>query len=796
MIKHYLKIALRNLSKNKTYSAINITGLAVGLAGFIIILLYLDYELSYDTWADSLNQVCKISSRTDEDIQQQTPAPLSSFLKQHSPAVEAATTCQPAGDFEILLSAGDKKIYQRGGVEADSSFLKVFPYKLVKGNPATALDKPNAIVISEEVAGKLFGNTDPVGKTIRIFNVVDCEVTAVVEQPGKPSHLNAQFIYRSPYEKQNTFWENYSYLTYVKTKQTMPVKKLEQEVNRIYHESRLKKDNQSLESFRKAGHTAGLFVDAVKDIHNFPEHGTSNFKTVSVLLLLAALLLLVGAINFSNLSIAASVRRAKEVGVRKVLGSNKKQLIWQFMSEAGLQCLISLCLALGLVRVILPYFNSLFSIDLDFLQSGNVLLHTIQLSLCLLTVIVISGIYPALFLSRYNTTKVLKGDYSTGVKGNSFRNALIVVQFTVSAFFIIATLIISRQMNYMQTMDKGFSGERVIRLETSQKTREADFETVRTMLLTIPGVQYISKTTTIPGDPVSDTATISYKHNGQEYRMASVKVSTDYFRTLDIAPVQGSLFDHSYADQNTRTAIINEAAARKLNVQNPVGATITFPHCDTVPVRVAGVVENFNVSGFENAVQPVVFTIGNRACMYQSGGAILVKLNSVDIQGTVARIEHVWKSIEPDFPIRYSFLDDNFQKLFASYARLQLIMNFFGGTAILISMMGLFALTAFLTGQRTKEIGIRKILGAGVGNLSILMSKDFMRLVLIAILIAVPLGWWAGDQWLQSFVYRAAIDGWIFVAAALIVVMISIFTIGIQTIKVAAANPVKSLRRE
>ncbi|HTF28298.1 MAG TPA: ABC transporter permease, partial [Flavitalea sp.] len=363
MIKHYLKIALRNLSKNKTYSAINITGLAVGLAGFIIILLYLDYELSYDTWAESLNQVCKISSRTDEDIQQQTPAPLSSFLKQHSPAVEAATTCQPAGDFEILLSAGDKKIYQRGGVEADSSFLKVFPYKLVKGNPATALDKPNAIVISEEVAGKLFGNTDPVGKTIRIFNVVDCEVTAVVEQPGKPSHLNAQFIYRSPYEKQNTFWENYSYLTYVKTKQTMPVKKLEQEVNRIYHESRLKKDNQSLESFRKAGHTAGLFVDAVKDIHNFPEHGTSNFKTVSVLLLLAALLLLVGAINFSNLSIAASVRRAKEVGVRKVLGSNKKQLIWQFMSEAGLQCLISLCLALGLVRVILPYFNSLFSID-------------------------------------------------------------------------------------------------------------------------------------------------------------------------------------------------------------------------------------------------------------------------------------------------------------------------------------------------------------------------------------------------------------------------------------------------
>lgn len=796
MIKNYFKIALRNLSKNKIYSTINITGLAVGLAGFITILLYLDYELSYDKWAGSLKQVYKVSSRTDEDILPQSPAPLSGLLKQKSPDIEAATSCQPAGDFELLLSAGDQKIYQPGGIEADSSFLKVFPYKIVTGNPSTALNKPNAIVISNEVANKLFGNADPVGKTIRVFNVFDCEVTAILQQPGTPSHLNVQFIYRSPYEKQNMFWENYSYTTYVKTKQAMPVKKLEQEVNRIYYESRLKKDNQSLESFRKAGHSAGLFVDAIEDIHNFPKHGSSNITTVSVLLLLASLLLLVGAINFSNLSIAASLRRAKEVGVRKVLGSNKKQLVWQFMSEAGLQCLVSLCLAIWLVSLILPYFNSLFSMHLGFLQYGNVLLLIIQISLCLAAVIIIAGLYPALFLSSYNITKVLKGDYSTGVKGKAFRNVLIVVQFAVSAFFIIGTLIISRQINYMQTKDKGFSGEQVMRLEAMQKTREADFETVRSILLTIPGVQYVSKTTTVPGDNVSDTSTIPYKYNGKEYRMASVKVSADYFKTLNIGLIQGRLFNSSYADQHTRTAVINEAAARKLNLQNADGAIITFPSCDTVPIQVAGVVKNFNVSGFENAVQPVVFTIENKACRYQSGGAILVKLNSAHIQRSVAQIEQIWKSIEPDFPIRYTFLDDNFQKLFASYARVQQIMNFFGFTAILISMMGLFALTAYLTGQRTKEIGIRKILGAGVGNLSLLMSKDFIRLVLIAILIAVPFGWWAAGQWLRSFAYRAEINGWIFIAAALIVIIISFLTIGIQTIKAATANPVKSLRRE
>jgi putative ABC transport system permease protein len=362
MFRNYFKTAWRNLIKNKTYSCINITGLAVGLASFIIMLLYLNYELSYDKWSDSLKQVYKISLQTDEDILQTTPAPLGSFLKQNLPDIEAATTMQPSGDFEILLSAGNKKIYQNGSVEADSSFFKVFSYKLINGSVTTALDKPNAIVVSKQVADKLFGNTNPIGKTINLFNSFDCEVTGVMQEPDKPSHLNVQFVYRSPHEKQNMFWENYSFVTYVKTKQVMPVEKLEQEVNRIYYNERLKKDNQSLEQFRKAGHQAGLFADAVQDLHNFPKHGSSNFTTVSVLLLLAALLLLAGAINFSNLSIAASVRRAKEVGVRKVLGSSKKQLLWQFMGEAAVQCFISLCAAVFLVNLILPYFNNLFSI--------------------------------------------------------------------------------------------------------------------------------------------------------------------------------------------------------------------------------------------------------------------------------------------------------------------------------------------------------------------------------------------------------------------------------------------------
>ena len=796
MFRYYFKTAWRNLANNRFYGSINITGLAVGLAGFIIILLYLNYELSYDTWDPSLKRVYKVSEQRDQDILPQTPAPLAGFLKDKLPGIEASTTMQSAGDYEVLLSVGDKKIYQKGSVEADSSFFKVFPYKIIEGNASTLLNKPNAIVISRELAAKLFDKSDPVGKTIKIFNAFDCEVTGIMLPPEQPSNLYVQFVYRSPYEKQNLFWDNYSYTTYIKTNSILANDKLENDINLVYYNDRLKKENMSFAGFRNAGHQSGLFIDEIQQLHNFPKHGNSNFTTVSVLLILAALLLLAGAINFSNLSIASSIRRAKEIGVRKVLGSGRGQLIFQVMGEIALQCLISLGLAFLLVYIMLPVFNRTFNIKLSIFGSGYTFSFLVQITLCLLAVILLSGLYPALFLSRYNITKVLKGDYSTGQKGVNFRNALIVVQFTVSAFFIICILIISNQMHYMQTKDKGFSGEQVIRLEAAQKIRDANFDITRNTLLGIPGVESVSKTTNVPGDAFADTSTVAYKYNGKEYRMASVKVSDDYFKTLNIALLQGRLFNNSFTDENTRSAIINESAAKKLNLQNAVGATITFPYCDTVPVQVIGVVKDFNVSGFEDAVQPVVFTVGNKACMFQSGGGILVKINSGNISQTVASLEATWKKIDPDFPIRYSFLDDNFQKLFASYIRLQSVINFFAFTALFISITGLFALTAFLINRRTKEIGIRKILGAGMADLGLLLGKDFVRLVLMAVLIAIPLGWWAASSWLQGFAYRVPLHWLTFLLAAIIIIAIAVLTMSIQTIKASIANPVKSLRSE
>jgi len=796
MIKNYFKTAWRNLLKNKTHGVINISGLAVGLAGFLVILLYLNHELSYDTWDDELKRIYKISERTDDDILEQTPAPLAEFLNANAASVASATRISPAGSYEVLLSVGDKKIYQTGSIESDSSFFKVFPYRMLHGNAATALDKPNAMVISQAVAKKLFGDADPIGQTVNVFNYFDGIVTAVMQEPEAPSHLEAELVYRAPYEKSNSFWQNYSYQTYVKTYQEIPVAELERDLDQLYYEQRLKSENLSFSDFRQKGHQAGLFVDAVQDLHNFPKHGSSNFPTVSVLLLLAVLLLLQGTINFSNLSLAGTVRRAKEVGIRKVLGSDRKQVLWQFMGETSIQCLIALTISLLLVHVILPVFNREFGIDLSLLRSSHLYSLSLQVAGCLLVIIVLSGLYPAVFLSRYNANQVLKGNIPKGTRGAGFRNALIVVQFAVSAFFIIATLVISQQMEYMQNKDKGFSGKQVMRLEASQQIRDAKFETVSNTLLNIPGVQYVSKATHVPGDAFHDTTTVTFNHAGTGYRMASVKVSTDYFKTLDIDLVEGRMFDDNYSDQHTRNAIVNETAARKLNVDGSLGAPLTFPYCDSIPVQIVGVVKDFNVSGFENNIQPVVYTIGNDACMWQSGGALLLKLEGNALQQTIAAVEQAWQGIDPDFPIRYSFLDDNFEKLFASYVRLQKVINFFAITAIAIAAMGLFSLTAFLIGQRTKEIGIRKVLGAEVHDLSLLLGKDFIRLILIAVAIAMPLDWWAATKWLEGFAYRMELDIWIFLAAAIALIGIAFLTVGAQTAKAAIANPVESLRSD
>ena len=799
MLGHYLKLSFRNIRRSLGYSLVNILGLSIGVCSFLILLLYLNYELSYDRWHPHLERVAKVSLRENEDVLNSTQAPLAALLRDKASVVESATNFSRNEDFETPLSTTEKRIVQKGTIAADSLFFKVFPYEIVAGERNGPLNRPNTVVISENIAKKLFGKQEPIGKTIKIFNAIECEVTAVMKGAEGPGHMNVEIVFRNPSEKNNYHWGNYSYLTYIKTKPAVKRGDVEPTIAKIFYEERLKTkyNNKSYAEFSASGSQEGLFLDFAHDIHNFPQYGSSNIKTVSILVVLAAMLLIAGTINFSNLSIAAALPRAKEIGVKKVLGSSQKRLFWQFIGEVAIQCGIAFIIAILLLYLALPYFNQQFNVNLSLLKNGIIYTIAIQLILSFIVVVILSGLYPATFLTRFNTTKVLKGDYSRGKNGVVFRNGLIVLQFVVATFFIYSVVVVTKQLDYMQTKDKGFSGEQILRIQAYKMgTREEGFNAVQSRLMQIKGVESVSKSTKIPGDKFIDTTTVAFKAEGKVYRMSSVKVSKDFFKTLGINLDQGRLFDDSYTDQHTRSAIINQAAANKLGYKNGKQNSITFPGCDSIPLQIVGVVEDFNVLGLEQEIQPTVFTIGNEACMFQSGGAILVKINGGDISGTVKSIGTEWKDIEPDFDMKYSFLDDDFQQFFSTHIRLQRIVSFFGITAIVISLIGLFALTAFLIGQRRKEISVRRVLGADLVDLGLLLGKNYIRLIILAVVIAVPVSWWVAEKWLNEFAYRIDLNGWLFAMSAIGILAIVAGTVGIHIVRVSRANISNDLRDE
>ncbi len=792
MIKHHIKIAWRSIWNAKSYTLINILGLAAGLASFILVLSYLNYELSYDTWSPELEKVYRVSMRQKEDLFEATPAPLASFLKENYPKVETATSLQGAGEFEVPISAGNETIYHKGFTSSDSLFLKVFPYKLTQGGRNTALNNPNSAIISTELARKLFGKEDPMGQTVKVFNMMEAVITGVMELPSTPSHRNVHLVMRDPFEKQNFFWNNYSNETYIKLNEPLAKDVLEKDINRIFMDRRLKVENSNTEDLANGNH-AVLYVDAVPDIQNFPTYGSGNIQTVTVLFILAMLLLIVGGINFSNLSVAKSLSKTMEIGVRKVLGSGNWNLFWQFMWEAILQCSISITIAIGIVIAILPYVNSSFGLDLQIYSN---LEFIFQISLCLLAVVLISGFFPSFLLSRFKLLKILNGGSFSGNKGLWLRNLLVVFQFTVTCFFIISISVIDRQLEYLQTKDKGFTEEQLISIRATQDTRDKNFGNVRQQLLEIPGVKSVSKTTNVPGDVLADSSTVNFTYKGSDFRMNSVKVSTDYFKTLESPIIRGRNFRDSGIDQHTQTAIINEVAAENLGIDQLTGETIYYSNCLEKPIKIVGIVKDFNVLGYETRVQPAVFTIGNEACMFQSGGAILARLEAKNPMSSIEKIDELWKELEPGSPIRYSFLDENFQQKFASYYRIQKVIGFFGMIAIVISLMGLFALTTFALKNRIKEIGIRKVLGAEVPNIVALVSKDFLVLVLISVLISIPIGWYAMHKWLENFAYQTSLNWWIFLVSGGVVLLIAFITVSLKTIQAAMKNPVKSLKTE
>lgn len=782
--------------RNKFTSFVNIGGLAISLTSFLLILLYLNFELSYDLWDPSLKSVYRVSQQTESNYANNpAPAPLAPLLAEHMPEVQAYTRMIPSGNYQTLVSYDNIKIYQKDVVMADSGFLDVFPYHLLAGNAANALREPASALISQAVSEKLFGKADPIGKVIKIYNQMPFTVTGVIAAPATPSHIAAAIVLRDPFKAQNSGWSNISYISYIRLRKPVATAVLEDKINRTFYDHHLKTGAEDYAAYVKAGNVPSLITDAVPDIHNFPRLGSSPFKTTMILFGLAGLLLLSGALNSSNLSLVKTLKRSREVGVRKVMGSSRMQILVQFMLEVAIQCCISLVLALGMSMLLLPVFNQLFGLSLSF--SGQFYSYKMiwQCVAALVAIVLISGLYPAILFARQGVVNVMKGHFSTGATGKRFSHSLIIAQFAVSVFFIVSVLVMADQMNFMKHRDIGFNPAQVVQIEANQPTRENNFEQTRAKLLRVPGVQLVSKTTAVPGSLV-DTSFHSFHYAGSSKQFSSVRVSTDFFATLGILVLTGRMFSDAHPEDQDNTAIINESAAKTLGVRDPVGSRISYASCDSIPYQIVGVVKDFQVQGFDSYVRPTLYSISNAHCTYQSGGALLVKVNTANLDKTMAGISQLWETVEPGFPLRYSFLDDNFQQLFSSYTRVQYIIHVFTFISVFISVMGLLALTVYMTEQRTREIGIRKVLGASVGGIVALLSKDFLRLVILSVLIATPVAWYLMERWLRDFAYRVNISWFLFALAGVGALLIAFATVGVQALRAARANPAHSLKAE
>ncbi|HEX5552783.1 MAG TPA: ABC transporter permease [Chitinophagaceae bacterium] len=796
MFRNYLKVALRNLWKNKGYAAINIGGLTIGLTCFLLLLLYLNYEFSYDRWNPQLKQVFRISQiRAGGDYLVVTPEPLGSLLQRNSPVIHHVTDVGYWGQ-KTLFNIGNQGFYVDDVASADSAFFTVFPYKLLEGNPRTVLEKPGSLVLTPEVSRTLFGDEDPVGKTLKIYNSFPVTVTGIMATPKGPSAMPIKAVWVDPFLKLNNHWGAYVYKTFVLTMGPVSSNKLQAGLNKIYYDLHLKEGNKTLAQFRSEGNQDALVADAMPDLHNFSKHQKSNINTVWILFLLAVLLLVSGMVNFTNLSVACNMSRAREVGVRKVLGSSRSRLMGLFFIETVVQCIVALFLSLILTELLLPLFNSAYGLHLSLWKDYHHFNIFAQIGISLAGVVILSGIYPAVYLFHFTPAVSLKGNFSAGRKGKFFRNVLIVVQFAVSTLFIIGILIIYSQMRYMKTRDLGLQTSQLLTIQTIQDTRDKKFSLVKNMLLSIPGVESVAKTTMVPGntEPL-DTTTNQYLHAGNAYRLSAVKVSADYFNTIGVKILSGRGFSASRPVDTINSAIINESAVRKLGLENPVGAQVFPELCQARPYRVIGVVHDFHVAGFAVPVLPTIYSIANY-CPWQSGGRIIVRLDPRHISATLAGIKSAWKRIEPGHPIRYSFVDDDFAHLLLKYNRLEQLIFSFSVIAISIALMGLLAIVAFTAKQRTKEIGIRKVLGASVTDILQMLTKNFIWLVLIANIIAWPVVWLLATRWLNGFAYRIDMPVGPFVIAWVLSIVLTVVVVSLQSWKAVRASPVNALKYE
>jgi putative ABC transport system permease protein len=776
MFKNYLKVAFRNIRRHKGYSFINIAGLAIGMACCILILLWVQDELSYDRFhenADDIYRVIQDIKFADHSTTWAiTQGPLGPSLEEDLPEIINATRITAR---RFRLTYNDESFEEVIGM-ADGSIFEMFTFPLIKGNPATALSEPYSIVITEEMAEKYFGNEDPLGKTIKADNQWDFQVTGILKKVPSNSHLQFDFLIPFIFGRELNYtvdnWRNSQFRTYVQLQKGIPPQEVIQKISGyLYEKPTIEKD-------------AKLNLQPLKRIHLYSNyefdtaHGDITY--VTIFSIIAFFILLIACINFMNLATARSGNRAKEVGMRKVAGANKTDIVRQFYGESIFLAFIALLVALIIVWLLLPTFNNLAAKELSMDVSGNLLVLLGLLGITMLTGI-ISGSYPALFLSAFQPVKILKSSLQSGTKGSIFRKILVVFQFALTILLIICTIAVYNQLNYMRNMKLGYDKEYMIYKGMRGDVR-AKFDSMKNELLQNPNILGVTASSNVPTYGYTFSNSL-WRWEGQdpdeETLMRAVFVDLDYFKTFGMEVVEGRSYSKEFPTDATEAIMVNEEAVKVMGMESPLGKRLSI---GTNNFKIVGVVKNYHFRSLRQKIDPLILIYNPGPC-----GVLFARLKSENIPKTIGYMENIWKEFAPGHPFNYRFLDEALDDLYRSEQRVGTILRY---------CLGLFGLASFMAEQRTKEIGIRKVLGASVSNIALLLSREFTKWVLLANIIAWPVAYYAMHKWLQSYAYSTNVALWSFFLSGALALVIATVAVSYQSIKAAVANPADSLRYE
>jgi putative ABC transport system permease protein len=806
MIKNYFKIAFRNLWKHKGFSAINIIGLAIGIATCLIIMLFVNNELGYDRFNKKADRMVRVyfqgNVQGEEMKEASVMAPVAPTMKADFPEVQEATRLRDYGTPKLVYNS--KSFREDAFAFVDANFFEVFTLPLIEGNAKTALAAPNTVVITKALAKKYFGNENPLGKVISFKNNnnAPCKVTGVIDKVPVNAHFHFELFasMASLPESREANWMSSNFYTYLVLKDSRDFKKLEAKLPGVIEKyigpQMLESMHASLADFRKQGNNISFHLQRLTDIHLHSDFqgdlsAPGDVKYVYIFGAIAVFMLLIACINFMNLSTAGASKRSREVGIRKVLGSMKEELVWQFLRESVLIAFIALMLSILLIYLALPLFNELTGQNLTLSFAGHPLLVS-GLLLFVLMVGLLAGCYPAFYLSSFKPVAVLKGKFVSGKGSIGLRSGLVVFQFLISIILIVSTLVVYNQLSYIQHKNLGYNKDQVL-IVSNTWMLDKNQGAFRQQLLNDPRVAMISGSRYLPAGS-SDNNNFFVSPGNESERMIKTlryEVDENYIATLGIQLKAGRNFSAAYGTDSA-AVIINETAAKALGyTNNAVGQIISRANKgEKQHFNIIGVVKDFHFRSLHERISPLLMVLA------PDQGNLIVKLKSKDIAGLTAALKKHWSEYGVEDPLSYSFLDERYDNTYKAEQKIGTILGIFAGLTIFVACLGLFGLAKFTAEQRTKEIGIRKVLGATVTQVSTMLSKEFLKLVLIACLIAFPLAWWAMNKWLQDFVYRINISWYVFLIAGIAALAIAVLTVSFQAIKAAIANPVKSLRTE